>query len=215
MTYAGSQASYPLDSIAAPILIIGAAYTGKSQLAHRCLQAAGRTAVIGTADLSEGLLAARVEELRRERPAHWEHFEGSMELGRQLRALSPHYEQILLDSINQWVANLMLQQLHKYSLEQLTQMIELEAKELVDAVSASHARLVLVSSEVGAGITPPKPIARAFRQLVSRINCRVAAASATVLQVSVGIPLMIKGEIPSEWGLPKQAHEAAENKSHS
>jgi|GEM_PF-1060204 len=188
----------PLDTMAAPLLIIGAAYTGKSQLAHRCLSPSRPTAVIGTADLGEGLLHARVEELRQDRPNHWVHVDGHRELGRQLRDLSIGYEQILLDSINQWVANLMLQNLQKYSLEQLIQLIEHEARDLVAALQSGQerSRIILVSSEVGAGITPPKPIARAFRQLVSRINCRIAEVCPTVLQVSVGIPLLIKGLIP-------------------
>lgn len=183
-----------------PVLVLGAAYTGKSELAHQVCHPDLKTLVIGTADMREGLLKARVDELKKQRPAHWEHVEGLEDLGQQIRQGGVLYEQILLDSINQWVAYHLLGNLQKYSLEQLGQHIEYLAKDLVRAVETSEARLVLVSSEVGAGITPPKAIARNFRQLVSRINCQLAAACPSVILVSAGIPLLIKGQVPPEKG---------------
>ncbi|MCX6130653.1 MAG: bifunctional adenosylcobinamide kinase/adenosylcobinamide-phosphate guanylyltransferase [Proteobacteria bacterium] len=178
--------------------MIGAAYTGKSELAIRTLQPELSSLVIGTADLSEGLLAARVAELRRQRPSHWQHLEGVGDLGEQLQKSAPLYPQILLDSINQWVANLLLTRCQKYSLEQLTLLCEKEMHDFVHSLQTlrRESRIIMVSSEVGAGITPPKPIARLFRQMVSRINCRLAEQCESVLLVSAGIPLLIKGEWP-------------------
>lgn len=191
------SAAPSLSESLSPVLVIGAAYTGKSELAHHACQAELKTLVIGTADISEGLLQARVEELRRQRPPSWEHVQGDEDLGRQISEASERYEQILLDSINQWVAFHLLQNMQKYSLEQLGQHIEFLARDLVRAVEKSPARIVLVSSEVGAGITPPKAIARHFRQLVSRINCQLAAVCPSVVLVSAGIPMMIKGLTPT------------------
>ncbi len=190
------------SGLLAPVLVIGGAYTGKSELAHLTLIPEHKTLVIGTADLKEGLLAARVDELRKRRPSHWQHWEGDLELGPQLRKAAESFEQILIDSINQWVANLVLTHAQKYSLEQLLPLCERSIGELCQAVMdvRAKARITLVSSEVGAGITPPKPVARLFRQLVSRINCRLAEQSESVLLVSAGIPLLIKGE----WALSEQ-----------
>jgi adenosylcobinamide kinase/adenosylcobinamide-phosphate guanylyltransferase len=189
-------AQYP--TLPTPVLVLGAAYSGKSELAHRAMDADRKTLVIGTADISEGLIAMRVEQLRQKRPAHWVHHDGKLDLATSLRSQAHDYEQILVDSINQWVANLLLTQAQKYSLEQLTTLCEREILAFCAAVEESKhlTRIVLVSSEVGAGITPPKPVARLFRQLVSRINCRLAEHAAAVLLVSAGIPLLIKGEWP-------------------
>lgn len=188
---------YP--ALPTPVLVLGAAYTGKSELAHKTLDPARKTLVIGTADLSEGLIALRVEELRRQRPEHWVHHDGPLDLAAHLRLHAPEYEQILVDSINQWVANLVLTHAQKYSLEQLQPLCEREVFNFCAAVEETRhlTRIVLVSSEVGAGITPPKPVARLFRQLVSRINCRLAEHAAAVLLVSAGIPMLIKGEWPN------------------
>ncbi len=182
-----------LVELASPLLVIGAAYTGKSEMAHAACRAAARTAVIGTADLSEGLLRARVEELQKQRPSHWQNIEGIEDLGAQVRKLSGEFEQILLDSINQWVAQHMLSNLQKYSLDQLSLHLEYLTRDLVSAITEAPCRIIIVSSEVGAGISPPRPIARTFRQLVGRINCRLAAACPTVIQVTAGIPMTLKG----------------------
>ncbi len=186
------------DQLSSPVLVIGPAYSGKSELANRTLKADRRTLVIGTADLNEGLLAARVKELRGKRPDHWEHQDGQLELGSQLRQQTPLYEQILVDSMNQWVANLILTQAQKYSLEQLQPLCEKAAADFCSALAeiSGKIHITMVTSEVGAGITPPKPVARLFRQLVSRINCRLADLSSSVVLVSAGIPLLIKGEWP-------------------
>jgi adenosylcobinamide kinase/adenosylcobinamide-phosphate guanylyltransferase len=190
-------AQYP--ALATPVLVLGAAYTGKSELAHKTLDPERRTLVIGTADMSEGLIALRVAELRRQRPAHWVHHDGSLDLGAHLRSEARDYEQILVDSINQWVANLILTHAQKYSMDQLLPLCEREVFDFCAAVEEIKdlTRIVLVSSEVGAGITPPKPVARLFRQLVSRINCRLAEHASAVLLVSAGIPMLIKGEWPN------------------
>jgi adenosylcobinamide kinase/adenosylcobinamide-phosphate guanylyltransferase len=188
---------YP--ALPTPVLVLGAAYTGKSELAHKTLDPARKTLVIGTADLSEGWIALRVEELKRQRPEHWVHHDGPLDLAAHLRLHAHEYEQILVDSINQWVANLVLTYAQKYSLEQLQPLCEREVFSFCVAVEETKhlTRIVLVSSEVGAGITPPKPVARLFRQLVSRINCRLAERASAVLLVSAGIPMLIKGEWPN------------------
>ncbi len=177
-----------------PMLIIGAAYSGKSELAHEACLPDISTVVIGTADLSEAFLEARVRELRRQRPDHWVHVEGRNDLGVQIRELSHQYEQILLDSINQWIANLVLRQLQKYSPEQLGPYVESLIDELLREIEAlpANCRLILVSSEVGAGISPPRPVARLFRQLVGRCNTRIAASCPTVLSLTAGIPQLVK-----------------------
>jgi adenosylcobinamide kinase/adenosylcobinamide-phosphate guanylyltransferase len=169
-------AQYP--ALATPVLVLGAAYTGKSELAQKTLDPDRRTLVIGTADMSEGLIALRVQELRRKRPAHWIHHDGQLDLASSLREHAQEYEQVLIDSINQWVANLVLTHAQKYSLDQLQPLCEREAFDFCAAVEET------------------KDKSRIFRQLVSRINCRLAEHAAAVLLVSAGIPMLIKGEWP-------------------
>ena len=183
------------EQLQGPIFIIGAAYCGKSEFAHKTLAPNLKTLVVGTAELTETLLAARVQELRSKRHPTWQHLEATLELPKQLTLETENYEQLLLDSINQWIANLLLTKAQKYSIDELQGACEAAMSELVQSVFSlsKRSRMILVSSEVGAGVIPPKPIARLFRHLVSRTNCQIAELSANVIQVTAGIPRLIKG----------------------
>lgn len=195
--FSPSEGAHPhaLQNLKGPLLVLGAAYAGKSEIAHRACCPEANTAVIGTADLNEAFLEARVRELRRQRPEHWQHFMGSEQLSEQLLSLAASHEQILLDSINQWIANQLLRSMQKYSHEQLEPYIESLIQPLLAALSQvpESCRVVIVSSEVGAGISPPRPVARLFRQLVGRCNMQIASRCPSVLLVAAGLPLLIQG----------------------
>jgi adenosylcobinamide kinase/adenosylcobinamide-phosphate guanylyltransferase len=57
---------------------------------------------------------------------------------------------------------------------------------LVAAVSASPARVVLVSNEVGSGVVPATASGRLFRDLLGSLNASVAAACDEVSLVVAG-----------------------------
>jgi adenosylcobinamide kinase/adenosylcobinamide-phosphate guanylyltransferase len=57
---------------------------------------------------------------------------------------------------------------------------------LVSAVSASPARVVLVSNEVGSGVVPATASGRLFRDLLGSLNASVAAVSDEVELVVAG-----------------------------
>jgi adenosylcobinamide kinase/adenosylcobinamide-phosphate guanylyltransferase len=57
---------------------------------------------------------------------------------------------------------------------------------------ASAARIVIVSNELGLGLVPAEPAARAFRDLAGRVNQYIAAEAEEVLFVVSGMPLRLK-----------------------
>ncbi|MGZ4517974.1 MAG: bifunctional adenosylcobinamide kinase/adenosylcobinamide-phosphate guanylyltransferase, partial [Mycobacteriaceae bacterium] len=65
--------------------------------------------------------------------------------------------------------------------------------ELVRAVAACTAQLVLVTPEVGMGIVPTTPAGRLFRDEIGALNTQLAAECENVLLVVAGIPLKMKG----------------------
>ena len=101
----------------------------------------------------------------------------------------------MLDSVNQWIANLALNHGGRTSPEQLEDLLSFEIRQLCGAVESSGEgqRLVLVSSEVGAGLSPPSNTARAFRQATGRANAYLSRLCSTVVLVSSGLPLVLKG----------------------
>jgi adenosylcobinamide kinase/adenosylcobinamide-phosphate guanylyltransferase len=52
--------------------------------------------------------------------------------------------------------------------------------------------LVLVSNEVGMGLVPPYPLGRAYRDMLGRLNQRLAAQADEVFFVLAGIPVDLK-----------------------
>lgn len=180
----------PLAELPSPLFILGAAYSGKSELAIRALQPEGKTTVIGTAGLSE--LEGRIGKLKSLRPSHWEHREGH-ELNDYLTQSLPQSKQVLIDSINQWLANVLLESWNKYDLGQQDARLNLEIRRFCETMHKHRDhRFVVVSSEIGAGVTPPQELSRFFRQLLGRLHQILAFESASVVQVVSGIPILLK-----------------------
>ena len=183
------------NSLGNPTLIIGASHTGKSEMAIERLDRDKTTLVFGTAITEEPELKARIDELKALRPTHWLHIESCESLTEKIKEHIEHSEQVLLDSVNQWVASFILEKNTIMTPEQIEEALDLELKEIEDLVRKyqQKKRIIFVTSEVGAGISPPAPLARLFRRLVSRANCKIADSCDSVLLMTAGIPLVIKG----------------------
>ncbi len=67
---------------------------------------------------------------------------------------------------------------------------------LMKAIDTCKADLVIVSNEVGQGIVPDNALARAFREAQGRLNIALAARADLAVQVTVGLPQVLKGQLP-------------------
>ncbi len=181
-------------NIAGPVLIIGAAHTGKSEFAQNLLDHSRIATIIGTADAKEPSFRPRLNHLKSLRSTHWDTVDDPDNLIELITAYEDR--QVLIDSLNQWIARQITDQSQKYSLEHLESYIDQEATELIQVIEKhpNPNQLFIVTSEVGAGVTPPPALARLFRQSAGRVNTRVAAACKTVILISAGIPIIIKGK---------------------
>jgi len=52
----------------------------------------------------------------------------------------------------------------------------------------------VVSNEVGHGVVPDNALARRFRNAQGQLNQRLAAQADLVVQVTVGLPRVLKGD---------------------
>jgi adenosyl cobinamide kinase/adenosyl cobinamide phosphate guanylyltransferase len=159
-------------------LLVGAARSGKSQIAARMASAwAGPVAVIATGEPRDEEMAARIARHREVRPAEWRTVEEPIEVAAAIAA-SASEEFVIVDCVTLWVSNL---------LERGVEPGDVEARaEEAGKVAAAHAApVVVVSNEVGAGIVPMHPETRAYRDLMGSVNAILArAAERTLLTVA-------------------------------
>ena len=179
------------------ILITGGARSGKSAFAESLL--AGQTDVVylATAPVADAEMAERVRQHQLRRPASWRTFEGTHVLRRAV-CDARYY---LLDCVSLLTSNIMFdltKDAAAISFEARRQVEETAFAELAalrDRIAAINGTLIMVTNEVGLAIVPEHPVARAYRDILGRVNQRAAALSDDVYLVVCGIPLQIKPQI--------------------
>jgi adenosyl cobinamide kinase/adenosyl cobinamide phosphate guanylyltransferase len=138
-------------------------------------------------------MARRLRQLEALRPSSWDAVTVTRDLAAALDGAAGRFEQILVDSMSQWLAGLLVGDADETSAE----IIEAEVKKQVDEVLSiierrPGLRLVFVSAEAGAAPTPQRPIERLYRRMVGEVNQRLARAARAVVAVHAGIPLLLK-----------------------
>ena len=184
-------------------LILGGARSGKSALAERlCAQTAERTGArktyVATArreweGVADPEFAARIAEHERRRGPEWETVESPTDLQGALTAADAADRVFLVDCLSLWLTNRLLA-----TPAPDEAALEREDQALVAALRAMRATVVLVSNEVGLGLTPETPLGRRFRDAQGRLNQTAAASADLVVFVAAGLPLTLKGVL-SEW----------------
>lgn len=140
---------------------------------------------IATAQVFDAEMRDKIDLHVARRGDAWSTIEAPLDVAAALRSLTPQ-QVCLLDCATMWLSNQMLAG---------HDIAGAEAK-LVDAIRACAADLVIVTNEVGQGIVPDNPLARRFREAQGRLNITLARECHTVVQVVVGLPRVLKGELP-------------------
>lgn len=146
---------------------------------------------IATALVRDAETRARMERHQAQRGRGWRTLEEPHAVLDALQQAVGHAGVIVLDCIPFWLCNLQEQG--------LTSPHILDAVGKVAAwLSTAPLPVAVVSAEVGQGIVPVSALGRAYRDLAGEANQILAAACPTVLLVSCGLPLALKGCIPKE-----------------
>lgn len=168
-------------------LVLGGIRSGKSEWAESVIaDAAGAASVryIATgAAADDDAWAARVSVHRERRPRHWSTVE-TCDVATQLRA---DEGPALVDDIGGWLTAAM-DRAHAWT----GGSVRRDVDDLVDAVAAYRADLVLVSPEVGLTVVPETAGGRLFADELGALNQRLAAACDRVVLVVAGQPVPIK-----------------------
>ena len=181
------------------ILFVGGTRSGKSGLAQRWAEAqALQRLYLATGRADDEEMAARIARHRQERGEGWQCLEEALDPAGALASLTDAPRPgssapgvVLFDCVSLWVANLMA-----------ADLAEKDILERVEALAASIAAcplpLALVSAEAGLGMVAMSSLGRRFQDTLGLANQALARACETVLFVSCGLPLVLKGQLPEE-----------------
>jgi adenosylcobinamide kinase / adenosylcobinamide-phosphate guanylyltransferase len=184
-------------------LVLGGARSGKSRYAQSLCEPASCVIYVATARVKDGAgdheMRERIARHRADRPAEWQTVEEPLDLSRAIRE-SVTGATLLIDCATLWISNLMWEYREEPAAEQ-NRMILAEVENLIDAVrlrakdftgAGTAGEVIIVSNEVGSGIVPELPVARAFRDLQGFANQRLAQAADNVVFIVAGLPLRLK-----------------------
>lgn len=169
------------------VFVTGGARSGKSRFAlARAAGAAGpgeaAVTFIATAEALDDEMAQRIERHRAERAGltGWRTIEEPRDLEAAIeRADTPA---VIVDCLSLWVSNLMLDGRSEPDIIAAAGCI----------VARAGRTVIAVSNEVGLGIVPDNALARAYRDVLGRVNQTVAAASSEAHLLVAGLPVRLK-----------------------
>lgn len=176
------------------VLVTGGARSGKSSFAESLYKDTNDVVYIATMRACDSEMEDRIKLHRQSRPKEWVTFEGSYNLFEAV----PNSRNYLLDCLTILASNIMFDMTKDYERIPVEIQMEVENKvveeieKLVERVESIDGSLVIVTNEVGDSIVPENHIARVYRDIVGRVNQRVARLCSEVYLVICGIPLRIK-----------------------
>jgi adenosylcobinamide kinase / adenosylcobinamide-phosphate guanylyltransferase len=161
-------------------LVLGGARSGKSEEAERRVLAHGDVTYVATGVMhaDDPDWRARVAAHRERRPPWWETAE-TIDVAGLLRTATGT---LLVDAMGTWLTA-MFDALGAW---EYPRAVQPRVDELVDAWRSTEAHVVAVSDEVGLSVVPATASGRAFRDMLGRLNQRLAAESEETALVVAG-----------------------------
>ena len=178
-------------------LVLGGIRSGKSAFAEELAGRSGEQVLyVATGQPIDAEMAERIHKHQERRPAHWHTLEEPLHLPEALQRFMvgrPTVGVMLVDSIDTWVSNLLLDR--EGNGPATTECLALECLESILSLCRQRTiQGVLVSSEVGLSPVLTNRLGRQFQDLLGTINQRAAALADEVYLVVAGIPVRIKPE---------------------
>lgn len=166
--------------------VLGGAASGKSAYAEQLVVSSGKNPVyLATSQVFDNEMREKVRRHVNQRGSGWTTVEAPFDLGLVLADLTSD-DICLIDCATMWLTN------HLLAENDLAQA----QSTLSQALQSCRAPVVIVSNEVGHGIVPDNALSRRFREAQGRLNIALAAQADLVVQVTAGLPLVLKGQLP-------------------
>jgi adenosylcobinamide kinase/adenosylcobinamide-phosphate guanylyltransferase len=169
------------------ILFAGGCRSGKSGLAQRWTEAAApRRIFFATARPVDEGMRERIARHQALRGPSWNCVEESLDVLAAMQTAPRASNALLLDCVSFWLCNLMEQGLTD---EGILERVD----DLGRWLSAPPLPVALVTHESGCGVAPASTLGSRFRDINGEANQILAKRCHTVIFVSCGLPLPLKG----------------------
>jgi adenosylcobinamide kinase/adenosylcobinamide-phosphate guanylyltransferase len=178
-------------------LVMGGIRSGKSAYGEQLAAELGEgrpVIYIATGTVTDDEMAERVQLHRERRPAEWRTVEAPLNPVGALRDAGVESERapvLLLDSLDGWVSNLLIQH-ERMDRAELEGRTVGAVRRFASYVGEIDADAVVVSSEVGQSLVATSSLGRQFQDLLGTVNQAMAADADEVTLVVAGIPVRIK-----------------------
>lgn len=165
------------------VLILGGIRSGKSEFAEGLFASADQVRYVATAFEKDEAFEQRIEAHRFRRPASWETVEATGDPSQLVEVIGKADPQwpLLVDDLGGWAAIVL-------GRDDASSLVG----QLVEAVRACPAYLVMVSPEVGLSVVPPTEMGVEFADLVGSLNKAVAESCDEVALIVAGQPTWLK-----------------------
>jgi adenosylcobinamide kinase/adenosylcobinamide-phosphate guanylyltransferase len=167
------------------ILVLGGTSSGKSATAMALAGKAGPRAFVATGQALDDEMAERIQQHQQSRDRAWRLAEVPVDVAGWLGKEGHAYRTIVLDCLTLWLSNVMGRDLS-------TALVPSMVTELLLAIRATGAKVVVVTNELGLGLVPADAASRRFRDAAGIVNQRMAREADEVYVTLSGIPLRIK-----------------------
>lgn len=163
-------------------LALGHAASGKSLWAEEeVARRGGRKIYVATARIWDEEVRAKVAAHAARRGSDWTLVETPDDLAATCDGFGAG-DTVLIDCATMWLTNQMMDENDWQTL----------ANAWLSAMRRTPARFVIVSNDVGGGITPDNAMARRFQRMQGDLNQQFAAAADHVFLITAGLPQRLK-----------------------
>jgi len=166
-------------------LLTGGSRSGKSRHALQLSKAFSKKIFLATAEPLDEEMRKRIEIHQAERGKDWITREEPLDITNVVKNEAEKYEVLVLDCITLWLSNLFMNNENRDTILSKLHHFIAECKK-------TKIHVIVITNELGSGIIPMDPSARAFRDVAGEANQILAAEFDEVINMVSGIPVVIK-----------------------
>ncbi len=168
------------------ILVTGGSRSGKSRHALQLTKNINASKIfLATAEPLDDEMAERIQKHQEERGKEWTTIEEPLDPASVLRNKENQPGFIVLDCVTLWLSNMIMTNMAR-------QTILERVHEFISVCKNCTSHIIVITNELGSGIVPLEPSARAFRDIAGETNQILASEFDEVISMVSGIPVTIK-----------------------